>query len=1053
MEPIKVSRAGRSTIQENTMVWATRNYVSFFLLTVFGFSSLAQAQFSDWLNPVDGDWNEASNWSAGVPGVTAARFNAGGTYEISYAGLATIVDGIEWTDANASLTLASTTVANSQMTVNSDFTVNGALNFLNNESNRTVRLIVAGTVTNASGGTFHFTGSDSGDRLLEIDQFVNHGTVNVDQDAANNRTNSVFDNHNAINIAGGATFDFRLSSKTFNQNGGTVNNQGTLQFINDTLNFNGGNFAGNPVQVSGGTLHIATTGSGAFDIRNITSYSGDLAPGQELNLRTTSGDSVRLEATSDFSNAGTINIVNNHVAAARLASDGSITNSVNGSIHFTGSGSGDRLLEVNHFVNQGTVNVDQDAANNRTNSVFDNHNAINIASGATLDFRLSSKTFNQNGGTVNNQGTLQFINDTLNFNGGNFAGNPVQVSGGNLHIATTGSGTFDIRNVTGYSGDLAPGQELNLLTSPGDNVRLVAGSDFTNSSTINIINDHTTTAELVRVGTITNSVNGSIHFTGSGSGDRLLEVNHFVNQGTVNVDQDAANNRTNSVFDNHNAINIASGATFDFRLSSKTFNQNGGTVDNQGTLQFTNDTLNFNGGNFAGNPVQVSGGTLHIATTGSGTFDIRNFTGYNGDLAPGQELNLLTTSGNNVRLEAASDFTNSSIINIINDHTTTAQLVRDGTVTNQVDGTIHFNGSGSGLRALEISQFVNHGTVTVMNDADFRGGNTSYENWGQINIHSSRLTVANSSTLQNLSTGSIHGVGTLIVGINGMQNDGVIAPGFSAGELNIEGDVAFGATSDLQMELGGTLAGTQHDVVHFTDSVDPGGELTVRFIDGFDNSVSNGDVFTIVTAGALGTGQFINVATDGTVVTTDGMARFSVTYDLANDEVRLSDYESVSLVCDLTGDGSCTTADLRQLYDAIDAAAPGGAADVDRSGLVDNDDISLWLSIAGNVNGRDYLPGDTDLDGAILGNDFTILAASFGQTGLPRAYWDEGNFDGNQGGSFLVGGGDFTVLAANFGFVSASTPSSVPEPGSTMLLLTALVLLASARRFDFTTPG
>ena len=150
-----------------------------------------------------------------------------------------------------------------------------------------------------------------------------------------------------------------------------------------------------------------------------------------------------------------------------------------------------------------------------------------------------------------------------------------------------------------------------------------------------------------------------------------------------------------------------------------------------------------------------------------------------------------------------------------------------------------------------------------------------------------------------------------------------------------------------------------------------------------------------------------------------------------------------NLVCDLDADSFCDFTDLRMLYDEISAGATGGAADIDGNNIVDNADITAWLAEAGTANGKEYKPGDTNLDGDVSGADFTTLALNFGSVGLAppaEAYWDNGNFDGNAGGSFAVGGSDFTALASNFGHTSVS---SVPEPGSlamTLLLVSGLAM-------------
>jgi len=151
-------------------------------------------------------------------------------------------------------------------------------------------------------------------------------------------------------------------------------------------------------------------------------------------------------------------------------------------------------------------------------------------------------------------------------------------------------------------------------------------------------------------------------------------------------------------------------------------------------------------------------------------------------------------------------------------------------------------------------------------------------------------------------------------------------------------------------------------------------------------------------------------------------------------------------LCDFDGNGTCDTDDMRVLYDDISAGTLGGPTDLDGNGTVENDDIDDWLALAGTENGKDYRPGDADLDGNVGGGDFTELASNFGNIGLPGAYWDQGNFDGNNGGTFTVGGSDFTALAVSFGHVSVSA-ATVPEPGSmSLFLLASIGMLCFARK-------
>lgn len=93
------------------------------------------------------------------------------------------------------------------------------------------------------------------------------------------------------------------------------------------------------------------------------------------------------------------------------------------------------------------------------------------------------------------------------------------------------------------------------------------------------------------------------------------------------------------------------------------------------------------------------------------------------------------------------------------------------------------------------------------------------------------------------------GSGTVLGHVN---NDGTVAPGASAGLLGIAGSYAQ-SNGTLHIELGGTTAGTDHDVLDVTDAATLGGALTVSLVNGFEPA--SGDAFVILTASSI-TGAF-----------------------------------------------------------------------------------------------------------------------------------------------------------------------------------------------------
>lgn len=108
---------------------------------------------------------------------------------------------------------------------------------------------------------------------------------------------------------------------------------------------------------------------------------------------------------------------------------------------------------------------------------------------------------------------------------------------------------------------------------------------------------------------------------------------------------------------------------------------------------------------------------------------------------------------------------------------------------------------------------------------------------------------------------------------NVYNQGGYLSPGHSPGEITIEGDYEMDSNAVLIIELGGYDPG-EFDVLNITGSVTFGGLLELRWLNDFENSVTNGSSFTVVTA-------------DGnTLELTDflsgGPGHFRVVYDESN---------------------------------------------------------------------------------------------------------------------------------------------------------------------------
>jgi autotransporter-associated beta strand protein len=121
----------------------------------------------------------------------------------------------------------------------------------------------------------------------------------------------------------------------------------------------------------------------------------------------------------------------------------------------------------------------------------------------------------------------------------------------------------------------------------------------------------------------------------------------------------------------------------------------------------------------------------------------------------------------------------------------------------------------------------------------------------------SALTVASGATLGG--TGTINGAATV---------NGFLRPGNSPGILNFGSSLALGATSEITMELNGTVRGTEYDGINVTGALTYGGNLTINVGSAFLVSDSTFSLFTFASqtgglafvslAGAYGAGDFTN---------------------------------------------------------------------------------------------------------------------------------------------------------------------------------------------------
>ena len=286
-------------------------------------------------------------------------------------------------------------------------------------------------------------------------------------------------------------------------------------------------------------------------------------------------------------------------------------------------------------------------------------------------------------------------------------------------------------------------------------------------------------------------------------------------------------------------------------------------------------------------------------------------------------------------------------------------------------------------------------------------------------------TFTGGGDLVNLPAGTLQLNNGAVLG-TGIHNEGLLELGNATARADAA-DLIQAATGSLNIDLAGTGL-NDFDRLVLTGGAQLGGELSVTLRGGFSPTL--GDSFSIITAGGGVTGTFL---TESLPSLSGGLA-LDVVYNPTS--VLLQVIQSLSP--DFNLDGNVNGADVDLLVMEIVAMTNSSSFDLTADGLVNNADLSEWLSAAGAINlpsGNSYLYGDANLDGVVDGSDF-ITWNSNKFTSV--AAWTHADF--NADGS--VDGSDFIVWNSNKFTSADGVTATVPEPSGTAAGLVGIVLLA-----------
>ncbi|MAS94337.1 MAG: hypothetical protein CMO55_14155 [Verrucomicrobiales bacterium] len=787
--------------------------------------------------------------------------------------------GVLELDTNGVLSLdGGTFVNNGTVNQNDDFTIDGALSFVNGTTgtfefgatagthtltlsnpgftnngtanlNDSIILAGSGTFTNAATGVFELS-PVNGNRTITMNNtggIVNDGTFQFTDDGNISLSGSgtFTNNANFVHSYGGANDNFIVTgSSTFNNNGtlefqnrgdlqisssGVFNNSGLIlktsalgdpSFIFGPATFN--NLAGGEVRSNAGQIHVGLTGTQTSDPGSTwTADGGDIGLGGTWT-GTFSGSSA---------NGGFVEITNSTNGA--ILSDFE-AGAAGATFNIGGDGLNwvreDIISNGNPLINTGTFNIVTADAKSLS-GVLTNQGTLNIDGDFSID---GGELVNASGGTVNHFSgitNLLAASDIIrNQSGGAFHftgalssdlegnGRVVNEAGGLMDLDD--SGGLDI-NTTGVG--IENDGTFNWVSGASLDMQM-ATSEFQNDGTFNVTGS--ANRALNGVGTFTN--NGTFNHSASGGADNLQGLSSggsFVNNGLFDI-------TVIGDFEMRDGYTFTNTATGTVRKS--------GTSLSSDAAQFFSFSAQPGAGTFSNEgTVEVLNGILRITTSSSDAqFDDNILTQVSGT----------TLTGGTWIADASSAAIGFATLDL-------EPADPNGITTIGQDATVRIIGAGAQLQQLN-------------NNLDQIDGSLTVNGTGNLNLASGVTMVG--------STGLLAGSGTVtgdvLIASGGTLSPGDVVSGGVGDEQNLTIDGDLTISGDVNIDISGMMVAT-NDLVTVTGSVDlTGGTLNLIDTNADFSTLPLATEIVLIAVGSGGTvtGTFSGIA-DGDAVSVGGI--------------------------------------------------------------------------------------------------------------------------------------------------------------------------------------